>query len=246
MPPKSIQSRQSRRRRSGPGFTMLELIVSVGLMVALMGVLAFVFRQSAEAVDHATQAVNVVQKARNFDAKLAKELASAVQHLVEAGPEAAPERAFMFDDDPAAKSSQTCIEFVSRTLQDGVLDTWDVKYVYVPDQDDAGGDKPYGAIIRKKDAPKPEDPEAPDTPPQYEVWDHCWDDANDETLARPVKGVLFEAAGDWMPTLMEGAEVVQNPRLPAYVRVRIIFCDVSGGKNFELPMEFYFRIYQGD
>lgn len=245
MPPKSSHSSQSRRRRSGPGFTMLELVVSVGLMVALLGVLAFVFRMSAEAVDQATQAVNVVQKARNFEAKLGRELASAVQHQVEVAPEAAPERAFMFDDDPEVKSGQTSIEFVSRTLQDGVLDTWDVKYVYVPDPD-APADNPYGAIIRKKDAPKPADPEAPDAPPQYEVWDHLWDDAKDETLARPVKGVLFEAAGGWMPMVTDDAEVVQNPRLPAYVRVKIIFCDVSGGVNFELPMEFYFRIYQGN
>ena len=144
----------------------------------------------------------------------------------------------MFNDDPEARSSQTCIEFVSRTLQDGLLDTWDVKYVYEPDAN-APIDDPYGAIKRKKDAPE-------GTPPQYQVWDHSWDDEKDETLAWPVKNVLFEAAGDWRPTVRDDTETVQNPRLPAYVRVRVTFCDRSGGENFELPMEFYFRIYQGD
>ena len=232
-----------RRER---GFTMLELIVSVGLMVVLLSVLAFVFRQSAEAVSQATEAVNTVQKARNFEARLGRELAAAVQYVAENTASGKPERAFWFDGDGANRESQgepssadytTSIEFVSRTMQDGVMRTWDVMYEFVKDEG-----KDYGAIKRKKDIPN--------TDGEYVLWDlkdsaqgGSWDENQDEILAWPVRDVHFEAAGNWRPIDEAGD---QNTELPPYVRVEMTFLDTWGGENFSLPMDFYFPVYQGD
>jgi type II secretory pathway pseudopilin PulG len=231
----------SRRDR---GFTMLELIVSVGLMVFLLGALAFIFRQSAEAVSQATEAVNTVQKARNFEARLGRELAAAVEYVVQGANLGKPERAFRFDDDgtnrgstgdPESADYTTSIEFVSRTLQDGAMKTWDVKYVFTQDENQT-----YGAIRRLKDAPNDDG--------DYVLWDKkssggSWDDAQEEILVWPVEGVKFEAAGNWSPTDSSGD---QNTEIPSYVRASVTFLDTWGGKNFKLPMEFYFPIYQGD
>jgi prepilin-type N-terminal cleavage/methylation domain-containing protein len=232
----------SRRDR---GFTMLELIVSVGLMVSLLSVLAFVFRQSAEAVSQATEAVNTVQKARNLEARLGRELAAAVQYVAQNSPMGKPQRAFWFDGDGTNNKSQgnassagyvTSIEFVSRTLQDGVMRTWDVKYVFVQDPG-----KDYGAIKRKKDAPN--------TDGEYVLWDQkdsggSWDDTQDEILAWPVRGVTFQAAGNWVPADQSTGD--QNTELPPYVLVNMTFLDTWGGESFQLPMSFCFPVYQGD
>jgi len=232
------------------GFTMLELIVSVGLMVVLLTVLAFVFRQSAEAVSQATEAVNTVQKARNFEARVGRDLASAVEFVVEGGGLEKPKRAFWFDDDPEYRGSQgnpeeadytTSIEFVSRSMQDGVLRTWDVKYVFTKDMG-----KKYGAIRRLKDTTHKK-PDGSDSG-EYVLWDHEWEPAaagkeQGEVLAWPVKDVTFEAAGNWNPLDLEGEE---NTDIPPYVRASVTFLDTWGGETFKLPMQFYFPIYQGD
>jgi len=235
---KAVPGRRDR------GFTMMELIVSVGLMAALLSVLAFVFRQSAEAVSQATEAVNTVQKARNFEDRLGRELAAAVEYVVERGEFEAPQRAFWFDENGGNRGSQgnpesagyrTTIEFVSRTLQDGVMRTWDVKYVFMQDPG-----KTYGAITRLKDAPNDDG--------EYVLWDDkeaggSWDDTQEEVLAWPVEGVTFEAAANWEPLDDQGDE---NVMIPPYVRVNVTFLDTWGGQIFRMPLEFYFPIYQGD
>ncbi len=232
-----VSGRPGRGFTMRRGFTMIELIVAVGLMIVLLGVLAFVFRESAGAVEAATEAVTVAQTARNFEAKLARELASAVAYIKEEtlGTTGKIVRGFTFDDSPIAYNSEKCIEYVSQAMSDGKLKTWDVKYSY---EKYAG--KNYGAIRRHKDAPKP------GTTDKYELWDHLWEDDDPnikpETLAAPVRGVRFSAAKDWDP----GTDEDQNDRLPAYVRVEVIFLDSWGGKTFEMPMEFYFHVYQGE
>ncbi len=233
--------------RRDRGFTMLELIVSVGLMVALLSVLAFVFRQSAEAVSQATEAVNTVQKARNVEARLGRELASAVQYVVQSSALGQPQRAFWFDGNGAFTGSRedldsagywTSIEFVSRTMQDGIMRTWDVKYEFVQDE---GED--YGAIRRKRDAPN--------TDGEYVLWDHNFvedDPASEdqgEILAWPVRRVTFQAAGNWQAEIPANSGI-QNTKLPPYVLVNVTFLDTFGGENFQLPMSFCFPVYQGD
>ena len=220
------------RNRAARGFTMIELIVSVGLMVVLLGVLAFVFKTSTEAVSSATEAVTVWQKARNFEARLGRELASAVQYLVQSGDDV--ERAFLIDDLPEASSGTVSIEFVSQIVKDGVLDTYDVKYYYEPAPDLAAGED-YGAIMRLS---RKED-----------YWGKASGGAyayEEQTVVEPVKNLVLTAAGDWEPKVQEGAETVDNTRLPAYVKVGITFLDQWGGTNLEVPLEFYFPIYQGN
>ena len=228
-----------RGRTNERGFTMIELIVAVGLMIVVLGVLAFVFRQAAGAVASATEAVTVVQKARNFEARLGRELASAVAYLKEAGTAIDPmaARGFSFDDRADEERSGRCIEFVSQTMNDGILDTWDVKYHYEVDPNSPTLE-PYGYIKRRKDARN--------TMGHYVLWDHQWEE-DDEILAWPVRvdssvgKELFAAAEGWNAGTVED----QNPRLPPYVRVNVTFLDTWGGRTFSFPMVFYFPIYQG-
>jgi len=215
---------------------MIELIVAVGLMIVVLGVLAFVFRQAAGAVSSATEAVTVVQKARNFESRLGRELASAVAYLKESGTMIDPkaDRGFTFDDKAGEEKSLRCIEFVSQTMNDGILDTWDVKYHYEEDVDSSGTGLGYGAIKRRKDARN--------AMGNYVLWDHQWEE-DDEIVAWPVKvdGELFAAAEGWDA----GNPEDQTPYLPPYVKVKVTFLDTFGGKTFKFPMVFYFPVYQG-
>jgi len=215
---------------------MIELIVAVGLMIVVLGVLAFVFRQAAGAVASATEAVTVLQKARNFESRLGRELASAVAYLKEGGTMLDPkaDRGFTFDDKENVESSARCIEFVSQTMNDGILDTWDVKYHYEEDVDSSGSGLGYGAIKRRKDARN--------TMGNYVLWDQEWEE-DDEIVAWPVKvdNQLFVAAEGWNAGTVED----QNPRLPPYVKVKVTFLDTWGGTTFKCPMAFYFPVYPG-
>lgn len=225
-----------RGRTNERGFTMIELIVAVGLMIVVLGVLAFVFRQAAGAVASATEAVTVVQKARNFEDRLGRELASAVAYLSEEGTalKSKAARGFIFDDKADEETSARCIEFVSQTMNDGILDTWDVKYHYEADLDSSGQPLDYGSIKRCKDARNKMG--------NYVLWDHQWEE-DDEIVAWPVRvdNELFVAAVGWSAQTVED----QNPRLPPYVKVKVIFLDTWGGRTFRFPMVFYFPVYQG-
>jgi len=213
-------------------------MVSVGLMVILIGVLSFVFQESSMAVGGATEAVNVWQKARNFNARLGRELASAMEFAVhrKSGAKTWFERPFALGEGekPQEADSGNAIEFVSRTLNDGVLGSWDVKYVY---EEEAGTD--YGSIVRKKDRPDVQSNE-------FDLWDHAWDDRKDEVIAYPVRPIaegvpIFSAGGNWAPL----ADKVPNTKIPPTVRTRLVFLDSLGGRTIRIPVEFYFPIYQG-
>ncbi len=228
-------------RRSARGFTIIELMVSVGLMVILIGVLAFVFQQSSRAVSGATEAVNVWQKARNLNTRMARELAAAIELTVEVGPRGGRfERAFTFGDGGWGKAQGSqdqntngrTIRFVSRTLNDGVLHNWDVIYEY-----NEYGNKGYGRIVRYKDTDR-------------EVWNDNFVD--EEVVASPVRPMnddpesVFAAGGDWQPTIEDenGAQIV-NTRIPPTVRVRIILMDSHAEGTRQVPLDLYFPVYQG-
>ena len=125
------------------------------------------------------------------------------------------------------------VEFVSQTMNDGILDTWDVKYHYEEDPDSPATNR-YGAIKRRKDARNPMG--------NYVLWDQQWEE-DDEIVAWPVKvdNELFVAATGWNAGTVQD----QSPRLPPYVKVKVIFLDTWGGKTFKFPMVFYFPVYQG-
>ncbi|MHC4201428.1 MAG: hypothetical protein ACYSU0_15670, partial [Planctomycetota bacterium] len=163
-------------------------------------------------------------------------LASAVAYLKEGGTMLDPkaDRGFTFDDKENVESSARCIEFVSQTMNDGILDTWDVKYHYEEDVDSSGQPKGYGAIKRRKDARN--------AMGNYVLWDHQWEE-DDEIVAWPVSvdNELFVAAEGWNAGTVED----QTPRLPPYVKVKVTFLDTWGGKTFKFPMVFYFPVYQG-
>jgi type II secretory pathway pseudopilin PulG len=208
-------------------FTMLELLIAVGLMVMLLGVLAFVFRQSSAAVSGATETVTMVQRARNFSARLGKEIAAAVENYV--APKSLgkpPLLTFIVSkDDQTPEEEGDRVEFLSQTLNEGVMDTWCVKYYYVAEKN-AGGDLEMGSV-RRIIRPR-------------ERFGEPFDDTldKDERVVSNVRNVTFRR----VPPPPSGNQV---DKMPASVEVIATFVDKWGGKKFKLPQQFYFPIYQG-
>lgn len=143
------------------GFTMIELVVSISLMVLLLGVLAFVFRQSSEAVGSATEAVNTVQRARIFSARFGRDLAGAKRSVVET-ERGTKVRTFLLAPNPELDPPRginpnggDSIMFKSKTRYRGIKGTWVVRYHY----EDVT--RQYGAIrrmVRYRPDPDPDRP----------------------------------------------------------------------------------------
>jgi prepilin-type N-terminal cleavage/methylation domain-containing protein len=215
-----LASRTGRAGRgpAGRGFTMIELLVAVGLMVILLSVLAFVFSQSVRAVEGASESVLVIQKARNVQMRMGREIASAVEYLIETkDPEHPTARAFML------LPSNEGVEFVSQTLDDeGRLDTWNVKYEY------DSSEKAIYRYIRDLDET---------------IFGGNWKPEEGKALVKPVEDVSFQVVGDKEELL--GVDEQDKIRLPAAIKMKITFLDSAGRRNYVMPMEFFFPIYQG-
>jgi hypothetical protein len=161
-------------------------------------------------------------------------------------------RAFTFfdggrgvDDADQKLSSGGMIRFVSRTLNDGVLGNWDVVYAYreVPGKD-------YGEIVRYKDMMNKEG--------RYELWTgDSYTDYKEsdyiEVLASPVKPLsdavpVFAAAGNWRPTTgpVGTSREKSTVAIPPTVRVRVAVLDARGGALMSIPLDLYYRVYQGE
>jgi type II secretory pathway pseudopilin PulG len=205
---------------------MLELLVAVSLMVMLLGVLTFVFRQSAEAVGGATETVNVLQKARNFGARLGREIGASVEHYVPS-PVANRPPILQFRVSNAGtdvQESGRMVEFLSQTLKDGVLDTWCVRYVYRVES--GSGETEMGAVFRLvRDQDR-----FGENPTTQEI---------EEVMIRPVRAILFRRVPE-PPTSQDELD-----KMPASLEVTGVFIDEWGGKRFKMAHQFYFPIYQG-
>jgi len=212
-------------------FTMLELLVAVSLMVMLLSVLTFVFRQSAAAVGGATETVTVVQKARNFAGRMGREVGAAVEHYFEnPTPNEPPTLAFRVSDDGKTRQdSGEKVEFIAQTLNEGVLDTWCVRYYYVAEENIGNPEEETGAImrvVREKD-------EFP------VILSGTVEDELKEVVIRPVRNVRFTRIPPSPP------QKTEIDTMPASLSVQAEFLDTWGGTKFKLPLQFYFPVYQG-
>ena len=247
----------SERRPDDAAFTMIELVVSVGLMILLLGVLAFVFQQSANAVASSTEAVNAVQRARSFEARFGQDISRAVRTVLETET-GRNVRTFQLAPDPLDSPPRNInldggdnIMFVSKTRYKGIEDTWVVRYYYEPAR--LGAD--YGAIkrmVRVDDSggePMPYDVGDP-----Y-IWDieatEVYDPSSDpdmqvETISSPVQPMPDEPLFYVIDPDADLVDAGLAFRLPASVKVSLKFIDPRGAEGFEFPMQFHFPIYQGE
>ena len=262
-------ARSGRRRcPDDAAFTMIELVVSVGLMTVLLGVLAFVFRGSAEAVATSTEAVNTVQRARSFEARFGQDVSRAVRTVLETET-GRTVRTFMLAPNLSGSSQMNInpkggdsIMFVSKTRYRGVEDTWVIRYYY-----EELGNTGYGSIKRMVRIDGEQEEATGDLGPYNvadpSIWDvgdsepYSWseDDADlkVETVCSPVRPlegtpVFFAIDPDARPVKGGGSLVEAGLafRLPASVKVSLNFLDSRGATSFQLPMQFNFPIYQGD
>jgi type II secretory pathway pseudopilin PulG len=255
-------ARPGRRRcPDDAAFTMIELVVSVGLMIILLGVLAFVFRGSAEAVASSTEAVNTVQRARSFEAKFGQDVSRAVRTVLETET-GRTARTFMLAPDLSGGSQINInpdggdtIMFVSKTRYKGIEDMWVIRYYY-----EEIGDTGYGSIKRMVRIDSQKEESSGDIVPYNvadpSIWDigdsepYSWSEEDSDlevemvcSPVRPLEDTPIFFAIDPDASLV-GAGLAF--RLPASVKVSLNFLDSRGATSFQLPTQFNFPIYQGE
>jgi hypothetical protein len=240
---------------------MIELVVSVSLMVLLLGVLAFVFRQSAEAVASSTEAVNTVQRARSFEGRFDQDISRAVRSVVETGTGRMArtflllDRSTMDSADPYSidPSGGDEVMFISKTRYRGIEAMWVVRYYY----EAAVAGAEYGAIkrmVRVDDAAEEIRPYDVDDAAVWDLraaagerYDPTVDDAMEvETIVSPVSPILGEPVFHAIDPDASLVDANLEFRLPASVKVSINFLDSRATERFVLPMQFNFPIYQGE
>lgn len=231
--------RFARRRR---GFTMIELVVAVGLMMLLMSVVATVFNGSQTAISNAEEAIDMLQRARTLHARLSKDLSGAMVHMTQSNS-GSIELAFSFED-PSTTTASTAtsgneLYFIAQTIQNGQLGTWDVAYIVT--QEDG---KDYSQISRLNDIAKDD---------VYTLWD--WSTNADQAaqisspptpiadfIAPPEDGEpVFEAHPLWEPR----PDDIANNALPQYIEVDITFLGNRGNSERTRTMNYLIPIYQG-
>lgn len=245
-------------RRCHAGFTMVELVVAVGLMVVLLGILAFVFQQSAEAVASSTEAVNTVARARSFEARFGRDISRAVQRVLETET-GLPVRAFLLAPDPEATQEYgrginefggNDVMFISKTRYQGLSAMWAVRYYYEEE-----GSSGYGAIKRMVRVDDSTGESLPYDVGDPYIWDiratEIYDPDSDpnmqvETIASSIQPMPDEPLFYVIDPDADLVDAGLAFRLPPSVKVSIKFVDLKGAGGFELPMQFHFPIYQGE
>jgi prepilin-type N-terminal cleavage/methylation domain-containing protein len=147
----------------GRGFTLLELIVAVGISVVLISILTFVFRVATSASRNANSRVSLTERLRSLNLRMRQEIGGMV-HAVRGNTLTYDLRYFFgySTGSPALTPARTrgCngIAFAASTVQDGKPVTVDVAYVFEPGVNpDSGESEPErGMLIRLRDRTGPD------------------------------------------------------------------------------------------
>jgi prepilin-type N-terminal cleavage/methylation domain-containing protein len=145
------------RRRGGPrrrAFTLLELLVAVGISVVLLAILAFVFRVSTAASRDASSRISILERFRSLNTRMRQEVAGMVYAL-----RGYSNLTYFVNDEKATPTRKffslysNVLVFATSTVQDGRSQTVDVAYVYVPGPPETPED---GILARLRDATGPD------------------------------------------------------------------------------------------
>lgn len=146
-------------RRGGPrrrAFTLLELLVAVGISVVLLAILAFVFRVSTAASRDASSRISILERFRSLNTRMRQEVAGMVFAV---RGYTSTTLAYYVNDEKATPPrkffnlNSNVLTFAASTVQDGRSQTVDVAYVFMP----GPAEKPEdGILARLRDATGPD------------------------------------------------------------------------------------------
>ena len=220
--PNLIQ-RLRQAQRAKRGFTLIELIVAIGVSVILISILTFVFRVSTNATRKANSRVSITERMRSLNIRMRQEIGAMLPVSRKVPNPAHP----MYD----IPTPGTLI-FSAATNQDGLPVSTDVQYRYVP-----GGTPVDGRLYRLRSklgtngVPKLGQDDFVDPPEEQDV------------LMINVRDVKFEDV-DPPPAAATSTEL--QPRvLPAAVKLTITFGPELGDKTELEKTTITFPVYRG-
>ena len=209
--------------RATGGFTLIELIVAIGVSVILISILTFVFRVSTNATRNANSRVSIVERMRSLNIRMRQEIGAMLPVTRKVPDPAHP----TYDLNP-----DTHLVFSSATNQDGLPVSTDVEYRYVP-----GGIPSDGKLYRLRSklgtngVPKLAQDDFEDPPVEMDV------------MMVNVRSVKFE---DVDPPPAAAASTELQPRvLPAAIKMSITFGPELGDKTIIEKITITFPVYRG-
>jgi type II secretory pathway pseudopilin PulG len=167
--------RELRAMLSGPrarAFTLLELIVAIGISVILISILTFVFRVSTSASRNANSRVSLTERLRSLNLRMRQEIGGMVHAVRANGLTYDLRYAFGYSSAnpalvpppvPLRPRGFNVFAFTSSTIQDGRPATVDVAYVFEPGVNPNSGDAEpeRGMLIRLRDRTGPDSDAVP-------------------------------------------------------------------------------------
>lgn len=160
---------RSRRPRA---FTLIELIVAIGVSVVLLAILTFVFQVSTSASRDANSRVSLTERLRSLNLRLRQEISGMVHKVRDNLSTTPPYTYEMYrcfgiastwsasPDVPKSLQGTTrganVLAFTTSTVQDGKPVTVDVCYIFQPGGTSAERIPEQGRLIRMRDRTGPE------------------------------------------------------------------------------------------
>jgi prepilin-type N-terminal cleavage/methylation domain-containing protein len=152
---------RARRRRA---FTLIELIVAIGVSVVLLAILTFVFQVSTSASRDANSRVSLTERLRSLNLRLRQEVSGMVHKIRDFNGTDTYDLIYGFGytaGNPPPEPGTTTrgpnvLAFATSTVQDGKPVTVDVCYVFQPGGITGAPIAEQGRLIRLRDRTGPE------------------------------------------------------------------------------------------
>lgn len=240
------------RRRSPRGFTLIELIVAIGISVVLLSILAFIFRISTAATRDANSRISITERQRTINIRLRQEIGAmlpvprtdANQVLL------SPQRTFDIQNTNGLTAN--VLIFSTATVESGLPISVDVKYQFIPDTTTPE----KGVLIRWRDSTGPYYTAGQPAPavvgqinPGYFLGDDNFVNTNatpayflSDVMMMNVRSCQFTAVDVPLPP----SPTELNPRLlPSAIQLDMQFGPEVGNPDKIEFVRFVFPIYRG-
>jgi type II secretory pathway pseudopilin PulG len=215
-----------------PGFTLLELLVTIAVSIILITILAFVMRVSVSTMRDANSRSSLTERIRTMNIRLRDEIGGMLPIERSSGA--------TYQISNSSGQTANVLVFASTTSDSGKTVSIDVKYEFIPDS----ASPELGRLVRYRDATGPYDPVDPNKiNPLYALGDDKFlPEAQGDVLLVNVRSVKFEAVDPPPPS----SNVLLNPpSLPGAIRVTITYGPDVGDPQAIESAVFCFPVYRG-
>ena len=143
------------RRRAERAFTLIELIVAVGISVVILSILAFIFRVSTTATRDANSRISITERLRALNIRMRQEIGGTLP-INRTDPSKVPLNLAPLPNTYVITSANgqtnNVILFSTATVESGKPISVDVKYEYIPGP---VGLEEKGVLVRWRDSTGP-------------------------------------------------------------------------------------------